>query len=64
MKQKNDLKSVTDTHKIRKTNRVKVKKPDTKNVFWAGCQPRVKLRKESKQKYGHKKKRVQNWVLW
>jgi hypothetical protein len=47
--------SGTDPHKIRKMNRVKVKKPDKKNVCWVGCQPRVELRKESKQKDGQQK---------
>jgi hypothetical protein len=46
----------TDTHKIRKTKRVKLKKPDMKNVCWVGCQPRVEPRKESKQKYGQQNK--------
>jgi hypothetical protein len=39
-------------------NRVKIKKPDTKNLCWDGCQPRVKLCKENKQKYGHQSKNV------
>jgi hypothetical protein len=47
--------SRTDTHKIRETNRVKNQKPHTKIVCWAGCQPRVKLCKESEQKYRQQK---------
>ncbi len=42
----------TDIHKIKEINRVKKLKPDTKNLCWAGGQPRVeKLCKKSKQKY-------------
>jgi hypothetical protein len=39
-------------------NRVKIKKPDTNNVCWVGCQPRVKLCKENKQKYEQQNKNM------
>jgi hypothetical protein len=45
----------TDTHKIRKANRVKKLKTWYKNMCWVGCQPRVKLRKRNEQEYEQQK---------
>jgi hypothetical protein len=46
----------TDTHKIRKANRVTKKiKTCYKNMCRIGCQPRVELRKRNKQEYEQQK---------